>query len=84
MFKHIIHRVRQKSPEVKRRITLTISLVLTFAFAVVAVFVVIWDLEKKAKEISTNGSVSIQRKSAIAEIRQAIDQFKQKNIGDGN
>ncbi len=77
--KKAIEKIRQKSPQEKRRFALVVSIILTAIIASISFISLWWEINRSRERVKQQNPISIQRRTVITEIKNTIEQMKDKN-----
>lgn len=73
----MIEKIRQKSPEEKRRFTLIVSIAITAVITCIAFLSIVWDINKRSQFANTKTPISVQQ-NVVAEIKDSLKQIKER------
>ncbi|MFM2383517.1 MAG: hypothetical protein RIQ72_89 [Candidatus Parcubacteria bacterium] len=73
----MIEKIRQKSPEEKRRFTLIVSIAITAVIACIAFLSIVWDINRRSHLTSTKTPISVQQ-NIMTEIKDSLKQIKER------
>ncbi len=72
-----IEKIRQKSPEEKRRFALIVSISITAVITCVAFLSILWDIDRRSKLSGSENPISVQQ-NIVTEIKDSLKQIKER------
>lgn len=75
--KKVIEKIRQKSPEEKRRFALIVSVAITALVACIAFLSIVWDIDRRGQVTNTKAPISVQQ-NIVIEIKDSLKQIKER------
>lgn len=76
--KKTIEKIRQKSPQEKRRFAFVVSVILTAIIASISFLSLWWEINRSREMVKQQGPISVERRTVITEIKNSIEQMKSK------